>query len=182
MLEYALDLNDAEPRQLDVKDITSPTGPFAMPIFQSRHLSEQGQHDPQESQNPSVRDRTAERTADTGRQRRAVSDAAQGPASRPSGASAEAISYHYDAGTEFYRLWLDQSLTYSAARWGDPRQDPRQVAVSPVSLELAQEAKLDFHLKAVAVGRATACLTSAAAGARCCAGRLNTTTSPRRSA
>jgi cyclopropane-fatty-acyl-phospholipid synthase len=65
--------------------------------------------------------------------------------SRPSGASAEAISYHYDVGTEFYRLWLDRNLTYSAARWGDPRQ----VAVS---LELAQEAKLDFHLKAVGVG------------------------------
>ncbi len=69
----------------------------------------------------------------------------QTPASRPSGASAEAISYHYDAGTDFYRLWLDRNLTYSAARWGDPRQG----AVSPPSLELAQEAKLDFHLQAV---------------------------------
>ena len=98
-----------------------------------------------------MRARTTGRTADTGRQPRAVSGDAQAPARRPSGASAEAISYHYDAGTEFYRLWLDRSLTYSAARWGDRRQDPRQVAISPVSLELAQEAKLDFHLKAVAV-------------------------------
>jgi cyclopropane-fatty-acyl-phospholipid synthase len=71
----------------------------------------------------------------------------QALANRPSGASAEAISYHYDAGTEFYQLWLDRSLTYSAARWGDPCQ----VAVNPVNLELAQEAKLDFHLKAVGV-------------------------------
>lgn len=68
--------------------------------------------------------------------------------SRPSGASVEAISYHYDVGTGFYRLWLDRSLTYSAARWGDPRQ----IAATPVSLELAQEAKLDFHLRAVGVG------------------------------
>lgn len=37
-----------------------------------------------------------------------------------SGASAEAICYHYDVGTEFYLLWLDHNLTYSAARWDDP--------------------------------------------------------------
>ncbi len=97
--------------------------------------------------------------------------------SRPSGTSAEAISCHYDVGTEFYRLWLDRNLTYSAARWSDPRQ----VAVSPVSLELAQEAKLDFHLRAPsASGRATAYLT--AAGARCCAGRSSNTAWPRRQA
>jgi cyclopropane-fatty-acyl-phospholipid synthase len=64
---------------------------------------------------------------------------------RSSGASAEAISYHYDAGTEFYRLWLDRSLTYSAARWDDP------VATSSPTLDLAQEAKLDFHLQAVGI-------------------------------
>jgi cyclopropane-fatty-acyl-phospholipid synthase len=72
----------------------------------------------------------------------------QTPRSQPSGASAEAISYHYDVGTEFYRLWLDRNLTYSAARWGDPHQ----ATASPVSLELAQEAKLDFHLKAAGIG------------------------------
>ncbi|HWL71119.1 MAG TPA: cyclopropane-fatty-acyl-phospholipid synthase family protein [Geminicoccus sp.] len=72
----------------------------------------------------------------------------QTPKSQPSGASAEAISYHYDVGTDFYRLWLDRNLTYSAARWGDPHQ----ATANPVSLELAQEAKLDFHLKAVGVG------------------------------
>ena len=68
--------------------------------------------------------------------------------SLPSGASAQAISYHYDVGTAFYRLWLDRHLTYSAARWGDPCHG----GISPVSLELAQEAKLDFHLKAIGVG------------------------------
>jgi cyclopropane-fatty-acyl-phospholipid synthase len=66
-----------------------------------------------------------------------------------SGASAEAICYHYDGGTEFYRLWLDHKLTYSAARWGDPCR----IAAGPVSLELAQDAKLDFHLKALGIGR-----------------------------
>ncbi len=66
-----------------------------------------------------------------------------------SGASAEAICYHYDVGTEFYRLWLDHNLTYSAARW----DDPCQIAGDPVSLELAQDAKLDFHLKALGIGR-----------------------------
>jgi hypothetical protein len=69
----------------------------------------------------------------------------QAPASRPSGASVEPISYLYDTGTDFYRLWLDRNLTYSAARWGGPCQ----VAVNPLSLELAQEAKLDFHLSGV---------------------------------
>lgn len=66
-----------------------------------------------------------------------------------SGASAEAICYHYDVGTEFYRLWLDHNLTYSAARW----DDPCRIAGGPVSLELAQDAKLDFHLKALGIGR-----------------------------
>jgi DNA-binding transcriptional LysR family regulator len=43
------------------------------------------------------------------------------------------------------RLWLDRYLTYSAARWGGQCQ----VAVNPVSLEIAQGAKLDFHLSGV---------------------------------
>jgi hypothetical protein len=37
------------------KGITSPTGPFAMPVFRSRYLSERGQYEPQESQNPFVK-------------------------------------------------------------------------------------------------------------------------------
>ncbi len=50
------------------------------------------------------------------------------------GASAEAIGRHYDLGNEFYRLWLDETLTYSCALWeeGD-------------TLEQAQVRKLD-HL------------------------------------
>jgi hypothetical protein len=149
-----------------------------MPIFQSRYQSEHGQHEPQEGQNPFVRAGTAGRTADTGRRPCAVIRAAQAPARRPSGASAEAISYHYDAGTEFYRLWLDRSLTYSAARWGDPRQ----VAVSPVSLELAQEAKLDFHLKAVAVAPGDSLLDVGCGWGSMLRRAVNITASPRRSA
>ncbi|MGB3246897.1 MAG: cyclopropane-fatty-acyl-phospholipid synthase family protein [Sulfitobacter sp.] len=42
------------------------------------------------------------------------------------------ISYHYDLGNEFYRLWLDESMTYSSALFPDDAQ---------MSLEAAQEAK-----------------------------------------
>jgi cyclopropane-fatty-acyl-phospholipid synthase len=52
------------------------------------------------------------------------------------GASPEAIKYHYDIGNDFYRLWLDSTLTYSGALWeeGD-------------TLESAQLRKIDFHIK-----------------------------------
>ena len=52
------------------------------------------------------------------------------------GASADAIRAHYDRGTEFYELWLDQSLTYSCALWG-----------GATSLEAAQFQKNDFHIE-----------------------------------
>src|SRR4051794_30274164 len=60
------------------------------------------------------------------------------------GASSEAIQFHYDIGNEFYRLWLDESLTYSCALWDNE-----------TTLEGAQRAKLDYHIeKANARGRA----------------------------
>jgi len=34
------------------------------------------------------------------------------------------ISYHYDLGNEFYRLWLDRTMTYSSAVFDDARQMP----------------------------------------------------------
>lgn len=43
------------------------------------------------------------------------------------------IEEHYDLGNEFYRLWLDPTMTYSAARFSHPAQ----------SLEDAQYAKYD---------------------------------------
>lgn len=41
------------------------------------------------------------------------------------------IAFHYDLGNDFYRLWLDRSMTYSSAIYEDPEQ----------SLEDAQRAK-----------------------------------------
>jgi cyclopropane fatty-acyl-phospholipid synthase-like methyltransferase len=35
------------------------------------------------------------------------------------GASPEAIRSHYDVGNDFYRLWLDETMTYSSAMWRD---------------------------------------------------------------
>jgi cyclopropane-fatty-acyl-phospholipid synthase len=54
------------------------------------------------------------------------------------GASAEAIEHHYDVGNDFYRLWLDATMTYSCALWEDGD-----------TLERAQLRKLD-HLIALA--------------------------------
>lgn len=52
------------------------------------------------------------------------------------GASAEAIQHHYDVSNDFYRLWLDSSLTYSCALWGEDD-----------SLDSAQIRKLDYHIE-----------------------------------
>jgi cyclopropane-fatty-acyl-phospholipid synthase len=41
------------------------------------------------------------------------------------------IAYHYDLGNDFYRLWLDDSMTYSSALFGSGQE----------SLEMAQEQK-----------------------------------------
>jgi cyclopropane-fatty-acyl-phospholipid synthase len=54
------------------------------------------------------------------------------------GASAEAIRHHYDIGTEFYALWLDEGMNYSCALWDAGAE----------SLEDAQLRKLDHHLAA----------------------------------
>lgn len=48
------------------------------------------------------------------------------------------IEFHYDVGDDFYRLWLDPDLNYSAALW-DGVDD----------LESAQQQKNAFHLEAV---------------------------------
>lgn len=54
------------------------------------------------------------------------------------GASAAAIRAHYDVGNGFYRLWLDETMTYSAAMWRD-EQDTG-------SLADAQRRKIAWHL------------------------------------
>lgn len=52
------------------------------------------------------------------------------------------IHHHYDLGNDFYRLWLDESMTYSCAYWDDGCDD----------IEAAQRAKYEhicrkLHLK-----------------------------------
>lgn len=61
--------------------------------------------------------------------------------SRPetTGASPTAIRAHYDVGNDFYRLWLDESMTYSSAMWRDERDTG--------SLADAQRRKIAWHLR-----------------------------------
>jgi len=58
------------------------------------------------------------------------------------GASREAIQHHYDVGSDFFRVWLDEHLNYSAGRWRSPDAFIRKTQ----SLLGAQIAKLDYHL------------------------------------
>jgi cyclopropane-fatty-acyl-phospholipid synthase len=50
----------------------------------------------------------------------------------PLGLAGKRVKHHYDIPTDFYRLWLDESMTYSCAYWHSPE----------VGLEAAQKAKL----------------------------------------
>lgn len=47
--------------------------------------------------------------------------------------SRENVRHHYDLGNDFYRLWLDESMTYSCAYWDDECE----------TLDQAQRAKYD---------------------------------------
>jgi cyclopropane-fatty-acyl-phospholipid synthase len=49
------------------------------------------------------------------------------------------IESHYDISNDFYALWLDDSMTYSAALWGAAEPDGAGLAA-------AQRAKYDHHL------------------------------------
>lgn len=51
------------------------------------------------------------------------------------GASQDAIQHHYDLGNSFYEIWLDESMSYSCALWGEGD-----------SLEDAQVRKMDYLL------------------------------------
>ena len=53
------------------------------------------------------------------------------------GASKAAISFHYDLGNDFFRLFLDHELCYSCAMYD----------TQPVSFEAAQERKLEYHIQ-----------------------------------
>ena len=74
---------------------------------------------------------------------RELTDRARQTGRPPTGASRTAIAYHYDVGNEFYRLWLDPTLTYSCALW-EPGDD----------LESAQTRKMDFLVGLAAAPRA----------------------------
>jgi cyclopropane-fatty-acyl-phospholipid synthase len=52
------------------------------------------------------------------------------------GASPSAIRAHNDVSNEFFRAWLDPTMTYSCAMWRADRED----------LQSAQERKLDHHI------------------------------------
>lgn len=50
------------------------------------------------------------------------------------------IEFHYDLGNEFYKLWLDDTMSYSSAIFSESESE---------SLEAAQNAKLDRVVKAL---------------------------------
>lgn len=63
-------------------------------------------------------------------------------AAAAAGASEAAVQAHYDTGNEFYRLWLDPTVTYSCALWDDLAAD-----AGADDLERAQLRKLDHHAR-----------------------------------
>ena len=54
-----------------------------------------------------------------------------------SGASEEAIEFHYGTGNEYFALWLGETMSYSCALWD--AENPEQ------SLDVAQRAKIQHH-------------------------------------
>nr|WKF59112.1 Cyclopropane mycolic acid synthase 3 [Paraburkholderia busanensis] len=63
------------------------------------------------------------------------------------GGSADAVKYHYDVSRAFYQLWLDDTMSYSAALWDE--------AAGPAdTLEAAQRRKIAFHLDHARAGSA----------------------------
>ena len=58
---------------------------------------------------------------------------------KETGASAEAIEHHYGTGNEYFKLWLDETMTYSCALW-----DPENAGQA---LGAAQLAKIDYHIE-----------------------------------
>ena len=49
------------------------------------------------------------------------------------------IAYHYDLGNAFYRLWLDESMTYSSAVYAPPRAETEGDSTTAPSAESAVE-------------------------------------------
>jgi len=59
------------------------------------------------------------------------------PADPAAGASASAVSYHYDVSNDFYRLWLGPSMMYTSGMWSAAADDA-------ADLEAAHRRKIDF--------------------------------------
>ena len=55
-----------------------------------------------------------------------------------SGASPEAVRFHYDIGNDFYQLWLDPSMTYTCALFAEGEDEK--------ALHAAQMRKIDYHI------------------------------------
>lgn len=56
---------------------------------------------------------------------------------RSTGASTEAIQFHYDLHNAFYALWLDPSMTYTCALYPESSEE--------TDIETAQLNKIDYH-------------------------------------
>ncbi len=69
--------------------------------------------------------------------------------------SRAAVNYHYDHPVQFWRLWLDESLSYSCAYFQSPDD----------SLGAAQQAKLDYICRKLRLRPGMRLLDWAAAGA-----------------
>jgi cyclopropane-fatty-acyl-phospholipid synthase len=70
--------------------------------------------------------------------------AASEPTTPNPGASKAAISFHYDLGNEFFRLFLDTECCYSCAMYENESD----------SLETAQQRKLEYHIQQARAGGA----------------------------
>ena len=70
--------------------------------------------------------------------------AARGTTTPNPGASKAAISFHYDLGNEFFKLFLDRECCYSCAMYENESD----------SLETAQQRKLEYHIQQARAGGA----------------------------
>src|SRR6185295_17793809 len=60
------------------------------------------------------------------------------PVPRPAGPDFESVQAHYDAGDEFYRLFLDPSMTYSCAKFDSPESTLAEAQVAKIDLSLGK--------------------------------------------
>ena len=61
------------------------------------------------------------------------------------------IAYHYDLGNDFYRLWLDSSMTYSSAVFDEQHQDLSSAQENKYR-RLAEELELKPHHRVLEIG------------------------------